>query len=389
MGGMIAQTMAARHPDRVLSLASIMSNTGHRWKGMPGLRVYPVSPSAGRRATARPRSSGGRGVQADRLARLPVRRGRSCAAAELQLRPRLQPAGRARQLAAIIAAGDRTGSCAITAPTVVIHGTKDRMVPPVGRPRDRGRDPGRPARGDRGHGPRPARAAPGTGSSKNPTAGRRGGGRDSGAGAATGGGGGEAYHPGRGRGGRTRSPSSAPPRTTVEYWAPVRQPGLDPEPRRPRLSRVRRDDARACAAGPRARSDLAACWAAEARPARLRGLKTKRLGHGPWAPAAEDTYRRRRRHPRAGGGARADARRTDRVVVSSATGIARHQTGHNSGVAHAGRLRRRARRRGAASGGVRGGSTATRAGRHANEPLRKLIVAARRGRSCRADGRAR
>ena len=39
---MIAQTMAARHPDRVLSLASIMSNTGHRWKGTPGLRVYPI-----------------------------------------------------------------------------------------------------------------------------------------------------------------------------------------------------------------------------------------------------------------------------------------------------------------------------------------------------------
>ena len=30
MGGMIAQTMAARHPERVLSLVSIMSNTGAR-----------------------------------------------------------------------------------------------------------------------------------------------------------------------------------------------------------------------------------------------------------------------------------------------------------------------------------------------------------------------
>ena len=42
MGGMIAQTMAVRHPERVLSLASIMSNTGHLWKGTPGLRVYPI-----------------------------------------------------------------------------------------------------------------------------------------------------------------------------------------------------------------------------------------------------------------------------------------------------------------------------------------------------------
>jgi pimeloyl-ACP methyl ester carboxylesterase len=43
------------------------------------------------------------------------------------------PAGSTRQLAAILAAGDRTKAvCTITAPTVVIHGTKDRMVRPSG-----------------------------------------------------------------------------------------------------------------------------------------------------------------------------------------------------------------------------------------------------------------
>src|SRR3954447_22659399 len=41
MGGMIAQVLAARHPNRVLSLVSIMSTTGNRWKGQPALRVYP------------------------------------------------------------------------------------------------------------------------------------------------------------------------------------------------------------------------------------------------------------------------------------------------------------------------------------------------------------
>src|SRR3954449_12431304 len=41
MGGMIAQVLAARHPGRVLSLVSIMSTTGNRWKGQPALRVYP------------------------------------------------------------------------------------------------------------------------------------------------------------------------------------------------------------------------------------------------------------------------------------------------------------------------------------------------------------
>src|SRR3954452_1331220 len=41
MGGMIAQVIAGRHPDRVLTLTSIMSTTGHRWKGQPALRVFP------------------------------------------------------------------------------------------------------------------------------------------------------------------------------------------------------------------------------------------------------------------------------------------------------------------------------------------------------------
>src|SRR4029079_2148109 len=42
MGGMIAQTIAFRHPERVLSLASIMSSTGARWSGQPSLSMYSV-----------------------------------------------------------------------------------------------------------------------------------------------------------------------------------------------------------------------------------------------------------------------------------------------------------------------------------------------------------
>ena len=42
MGGMIAQTVAARHPERVLSLTSIMSTTGSRRRGQPRLSTYPV-----------------------------------------------------------------------------------------------------------------------------------------------------------------------------------------------------------------------------------------------------------------------------------------------------------------------------------------------------------
>jgi pimeloyl-ACP methyl ester carboxylesterase len=133
MGGMIAQTMASRHPERVLSLASIMSNTGHRWRGMPGLRVYPVfvrRPADNREgaiestvSTFRLIRSPGFPFEEEELRRL----------AQLSYERGYNPAGTARQLAAILAAGDRTPELRrITAPTVVIHGTRDRMIRPSG-----------------------------------------------------------------------------------------------------------------------------------------------------------------------------------------------------------------------------------------------------------------
>jgi pimeloyl-ACP methyl ester carboxylesterase len=133
MGGMIAQTMAARHQDRVLSLASIMSNTGHRWKGTPGLRIYPIfirRPASNREGAIESFVSvfkliGSPGFPFDEEE---VRK-----AAELSYERGYNPAGTGRQLAAILAAGDRTAELrTITAPTVVIHGTKDRMVRPSG-----------------------------------------------------------------------------------------------------------------------------------------------------------------------------------------------------------------------------------------------------------------
>jgi len=145
MGGMVAQTMAARHPDRVLSLASIMSNTGHRWKGMPGLRVYPMfmrRPADNREgavestiSTFRLIGSPGFPFQEDEVRRI----------AQLSYERGYNPAGTARQLAAILAAGDRTPELRrITAPTVVIHGTRDRMVRPSG-----GRETAKAIRGSR------------------------------------------------------------------------------------------------------------------------------------------------------------------------------------------------------------------------------------------------
>ena len=42
MGGMIAQTLAVRHPRMVRSLVSIMSSTGSLRSGSPALRMYPL-----------------------------------------------------------------------------------------------------------------------------------------------------------------------------------------------------------------------------------------------------------------------------------------------------------------------------------------------------------
>jgi pimeloyl-ACP methyl ester carboxylesterase len=133
MGGMIAQTMAARYPDRVLSLVSWMSNTGARWSGQPSPLIWPVlvkKPPRGRDAyiehAVRVFSKiGSPGFERDvedlrRIAGMSFDRG-------------LNPAAGARQLAAIIHSGDRTPLLrTITAPTLVIHGSKDPMVPPSG-----------------------------------------------------------------------------------------------------------------------------------------------------------------------------------------------------------------------------------------------------------------
>jgi pimeloyl-ACP methyl ester carboxylesterase len=133
MGGMIAQTMAARFPDRVLSLASIMSNTGHRWKGTPGLRVYPIfmrRPADNREGAIESTVSTFRLIGSPAF---PFHEDELRRVAKLSYDRGYNPGGTLRQLAAILAAGDRTEELrGIEAPTVVIHGTRDRMVRPSG-----------------------------------------------------------------------------------------------------------------------------------------------------------------------------------------------------------------------------------------------------------------
>jgi pimeloyl-ACP methyl ester carboxylesterase len=133
MGGMIAQTIAARHPESVLSLASIMSSTGAFWKGQPAVRLLPIflsRPRKGREESVKRvvnvfEAIGSRGLPKDMDLIRDL--------AERSYDRDHDPNGPGRQLAAIIASGNRTAELRrITAPTVVIHGTDDPLVRPSG-----------------------------------------------------------------------------------------------------------------------------------------------------------------------------------------------------------------------------------------------------------------
>jgi pimeloyl-ACP methyl ester carboxylesterase len=133
MGGMIAQTIAARHPTRVRSLTSIMSNTGARWTGQPALKTYPVL--LGSSPTDRD------GFIEHGLKTWTTIGSPGFARDELELRAMIElsfdrgasAAGTARQLGAIIASGDRRRELrAVQAPTLVIHGEADKLVSPSG-----------------------------------------------------------------------------------------------------------------------------------------------------------------------------------------------------------------------------------------------------------------
>ena len=158
MGGMIAQTIAIRYPQRTLSLVSIMSNTGSFWSGQPALSLYALllKPGAARtRGVHRPR---GRDVHEDRRLGLSSPTSRTCATiATLVLRPRARPA----RLAAPARRDRRrprplARAAHVRVPATVIHGAEDKLVRPLRRARDGQGDPRREARRDPGHGPRPA-----------------------------------------------------------------------------------------------------------------------------------------------------------------------------------------------------------------------------------------
>jgi pimeloyl-ACP methyl ester carboxylesterase len=136
MGGMITQKVAIEHPQRVLSITSIMSAPG-----APGslqstpeaaavLTAAAPDPAADFEAfvahgmqNARTIGSPGFPWDADFLRQRVI----------AEYRRAFNPAGVARQRAAIFADGDRTpGLSRLRMPAVVVHGTHDPLVQPIG-----------------------------------------------------------------------------------------------------------------------------------------------------------------------------------------------------------------------------------------------------------------
>ncbi len=134
MGGMIAQLLAAKHPERVASLTSVMSSTGN-----PQPRVAWGKPRAVRAILSRPANPGELQSVIDRLEKVfsvigspSALEDRSALRSHLErvARRGLDTEASRRHLLAVLSTGDRRDWLArIRAPTLVIHGRLDPLVP--------------------------------------------------------------------------------------------------------------------------------------------------------------------------------------------------------------------------------------------------------------------
>ena len=129
LGGMVAQTLAIEHPERVLSLASIMSTTGNRAVGEAsplGLEALTTVPPSDRDGFLEALVGARRKISSPGF---PFDEKRARRIAELGFERGYHPKGTVRQTIAIILSGDRTERLGeIEVPTVVIHGEDDPLI---------------------------------------------------------------------------------------------------------------------------------------------------------------------------------------------------------------------------------------------------------------------
>lgn len=134
MGGAIAQIIAAQQPERTLSLTCLMSSSGR--PTLPG----PTPEAAVALFAPLPRDRSRDSIVADGVRRYlavaspsyPTEVARLQSMFEQEYERGFYPQGVARQLAAIIANGDRSALLGeIRVPTLVIHGADDPLIPAV------------------------------------------------------------------------------------------------------------------------------------------------------------------------------------------------------------------------------------------------------------------
>ena len=134
MGGMIAQAMAIEHPARIRTLTSVMSTTGEPEFGSPEPELLAELIESTRPA-----------ADLDEAVEAAVRLAKAIGSPahwdedEQRIRQRAflershDPAGTGRQLTAVVTSGSRAdGLRSLDVPTLVIHGTADRLVTPSG-----------------------------------------------------------------------------------------------------------------------------------------------------------------------------------------------------------------------------------------------------------------
>ncbi|HZZ36789.1 MAG TPA: alpha/beta hydrolase [Caulobacteraceae bacterium] len=136
MGGMIAQTVASDFPERTLSLTTIMSNTGRPDLPQPTPEAWAVisqpapDPKAGLEVFLDHQVKNAETIGSPAY---PWPPGGLRERALAEYTRAFNPPGVARQMAAIRASGDRRPKVrTITAPTVVLHGADDPLVPVEG-----------------------------------------------------------------------------------------------------------------------------------------------------------------------------------------------------------------------------------------------------------------
>ncbi len=147
MGGMIAQIVAARYPDRCLSLTSIMSTSGDRKLPMPKRSAFAAL--GGKRPGPGDREAliefGMKVLRAIGSPGYPTPEKELREAVTQMTARSVNPAGFIRQMLAILANGSRSRLLkTIDMPTLVLHGEADPLVPVEG-----GRDTARLIRGAR------------------------------------------------------------------------------------------------------------------------------------------------------------------------------------------------------------------------------------------------